>query len=166
MLKLSDRDWFLLSSAPATDQFMWERNVNFSEFLPCRVMFKRTVIADISHREVSCESKKEECMCFDAACEDFHLEENSKSLWDSAVCDSSSWNQAFADRDMFFSNSFNHVVITQSKRLILVRWMSYEHNETRVENHTCLENDFKPVSKMYFNLHIHRVRPTNEDEQL
>ena len=166
MLKLSDRDWFLLSSAPATDQFMWERNVNFSEFLPCRVMFKRTVIADISHREVSCESKKEECMCFDAACEDFHLEENSKSLWDSAVCDSSSWNQAFADRDMFFSNSLNHVVITQSKRLILVRWMSYEHNETRVENHTCLENDFKPVSKMYFNLHIHRVRPTNEDEQL
>ena len=166
MLKLSDRDWFLLSSAPATDQFMWERNVNFSEFLPCRVMFKRTVIADISHREVSCESKKEECMCFDAACEDFHLEENSKSLWDSAVRDSSSWNQAFADRDMFFSNSLNHVVITQSKRLILVRWMSYEHNETRVENHTCLENDFKPVSKMYFNLHIHRVRPTNEDEQL
>lgn len=51
--------------------------MNFSEFLPCRVMFKRTVIADISHREVSCESKKEECMCFDAACEDFHLEENS-----------------------------------------------------------------------------------------
>ena len=145
---------------------MWERNVNFSEFLPCRVMYKRTVMADISHREVSCESKKEECMCFDAACEDFHLEENSKSLWDSAVCDSSSWNQAFADRDMFFSNSFNHVVITQSKRLILVRWVSYEHNETRVENHTCLENDFKPVSKMYFNLHIHRVRPTNEDEQL
>ena len=95
--------------------------MNFSEFLPCRVMFKRTVIADISHREVSCESKKEECMCFDAACEDFHLEENSKSLWDPAVCDSSSWNQAFADRDMFFSNSFNHVVITQSKRLILVR---------------------------------------------
>ena len=166
MPKLSDRDWFLPSSAPATEQFMWERNVNFSEFLPFRVMYKRTVLADISHREVSCESKKEECMCFDAACEDFHLEENSKSLWDSAVCDSSSWNQAFADRDMFFSNSFNHVVITQSKRLILVRWMSYEHNETRVENHTCLENDFKPVSKMYFNLHIHRVRPTNEDEQL
>lgn len=166
MPKLSDRDWFLLSFAPATDQFMWERNVNFSEFLPCRVMYKRTVLADISHREVSCESKKEECMCFDAACEDFHLGENSKSLWDSAVCDSSSWNQAFADRDMFFSNSLNHVVITQSKRLILVRWMSYEHNETRVENHTCLENDFKPVSKMYFNLHIHRVRPTNEDEQL
>ena len=166
MPKLSDRDWFLLSSAPATDQFMWERNVNFSKFLPCRVMYKRTVLADISHREVSCESKKEACMCFDAACEDFHLGENSKSLWDSAVCDSSSWNQAFADRDMFFSNSLNHVVITQSKRLILVRWMSYEHNETRVENHTCLENDFKPVSKMYFNLHIHRVRPTNEDEQL
>lgn len=43
------------------------------------------------------------------------------SLWDSAVCDSSSWNQAFADRDMFFSNSLNHVVITQSKRLIPVR---------------------------------------------
>ena len=121
MPKLSDRDRFLLSFAPATDQFMWERNVNFSEFLPCRVMYKRTVLADISHREVSCESKKEECMCFDAACEDFHLGENSKSLWDSAVCDSSSCNQAFANRDMFFSNSLNHVVITQSKRLILVR---------------------------------------------
>ena len=93
----------------------------FFEFLPCQVMYKRTVLADISHREVSCESKNEECMCFDAACEDFHLGENSKSLWDSAVCDSSSCNQAFADRDMFFSKSLNHVVITQSKRLILVR---------------------------------------------
>ena len=75
--------------------------------------------------------------------------------------------ERYASRDMHFSNSLIiHNVVTQPERLILVRWMSLETQwKTSWKPHV-FGDDFKPVYKMFLNLHIQRARRTHEDEKL
>ena len=62
------------------------------------------------------------------------------------------WNQ-------YFSNSLIiHIVISLPERPILVRWMSLETQwKTSWKQHV-FRNDFKPVCKIFLNLHIHNAR--------
>ena len=76
--------------------------------------------------------------------------------------------ERYVSREMHFSNSLIiHNVVTQpAERLILVRWMSLETQlKTSWKPHV-FGDDFKPVYKMFLNLHIQRARRTNEDEKL
>ena len=75
--------------------------------------------------------------------------------------------ERYASHEMHFSNSLIiHNVVTQPERLILVRWMSLETQwKTSWKPHV-FGDDFKPVYKMFLNLHIQRARRTHEDEKL
>ena len=75
--------------------------------------------------------------------------------------------EQYASCDTHFSNSLIiHDVVTQPERLILVRWISLETQwKTSWEPHV-FGDDFKPLCKIFLNLHIQRARRTHEDEKL
>ena len=74
--------------------------------------------------------------------------------------------ERYASREMHFSNSFIiHNVVTQPERLILVRWMSLETQWKTTWKPHVFGDDFKPVNKMFLNLHIQRARRTHEEEK-
>ena len=81
-----------------------------------------------------------------------------------------SWPITLGRRDVFLDHSQTHYFMSllpnPNALFRLLRWISLETQwKTSWKPHV-LGNDFKSVSEVILNLHIHRARQTHEDEQL
>ena len=69
--------------------------------------------------------------------------------------------------EILFSNSLIiHIVISLPERPILVRWMSLETQWKTSWKPHAFRNDFKPVCKLFLNLHIQKARRKHGHQQI